>query len=293
MTPREFSLDGSHYGVPRREELVSYRLWDNHFHGFDSPRPVELYERNNFYVERMGIERSIAQEIGGTLDFPFEPAPQEDEILKILERDKDRLSGRTPIDPNFPEKSCEKVEKWIRRGPCIAIKYAGRNTGVRCNHPNNDPIFRLAEDIGCHVYIHSFLVVGGTPKRVGGATREGEATPMDVVEIARRFPNVQVVCGHTGGDWELGIRCIRPYANILMEYAGSDPHSGMLEYGVRELGADRLVWGGHGPSRSYATEIGKVLDADISRADRMKVFGGNLRRISAAMFRKKGWKIDV
>ena len=81
--------------------------------------------------------------------------------------------------------------------------------------------------------------------------------------------------------------------NILMEYSGSDPHSGMLEYGIKELGAERLVWGGHGPSRSYATEIGKVLDADISRADRMKVFGGNLRRISADMLRKKGIKVEV
>ncbi|MEY4941636.1 MAG: hypothetical protein RIQ93_3371 [Verrucomicrobiota bacterium] len=293
MTPREFFINATDYAAPSREELVAYRLWDNHFHGFDSPRPVEQYTRNNFYVDRMGIERSIAQEIGGTLDHPFEPAPQEDEILQILERDKDRLSGRTPIDPNFPDQSCEKVEKWIRRGPCIAIKYAGRETGVRCNHSNNDPIFRLADDIGCHVYIHSWTKVGGSPRLPGGGNGEGEATPTDVAEIARRFPNVPIVCGHTGGDWELGLRVIRPYKNILMEYAGSDPHSGMVEMGVRELGADRLVWGGHGPSRSYATEIGKVLDADISRADRMKVFGGNLRRISAPMFRKKGWKIDV
>ena len=27
---------------------------------------------------------------------------------------------------------------------------------------------------------------------------------------------------------------------------------------VKELGVDRIVWGGHGPSRSYATEFGKV-----------------------------------
>jgi len=46
-------------------------------------------------------------------------------------------------------------------------------------------------------------------------------------------------------------------------------------------------WGGHGPSRSYATELGKVLDADISKADRMKIFGGNLRRICASIFRKR------
>jgi outer membrane protein assembly factor BamB len=56
---------------------------------------------------------------------------------------------------------------------------------------------------------------------------------------------------------------------------------------------DRLVWGGHGPSRSYATELGKVLDADISNADRMKIFGGNLRRICAPIFRKKGIKNEL
>jgi hypothetical protein len=91
----------------------------------------------------------------------------------------------------------------------------------------------------------------------------------------------------------LGTRAIRPYENVLMEYSGSDPHSGMIENGINTLGADRLVWGGHGPSRSYATEIGKVLDANISNADRMKIFGGNLRRISATMFRKKGMKIEL
>lgn len=293
MKPREFFLNPTDYGLPTREELVAYRLWDNHFHGFDSPRPPELYERNNFFVERMGIEHSISQEVGGTLDAPFEPAPFEEEILRILERDKLRLSARTPVHPAEPEKSCAKVEQWIRRGPCIAIKYAGSEKGPRCSHPNNDPIMRLADEIGCHVYIHTWLKVGGSPRLPGGGNGVGESTPMDVAMLAKRFPNVPIVCGHTGGDWELGVRVIRPYENILMEYAGSDPHSGMVDYGVRMLGADRLVWGGHGPSRSYATEIGKVLDADVSRADRMKIFGGNLRRISAKMFRQKGRPIEV
>ena len=66
----------------------------------------------------------------------------------------------------------------------------------------------------------------------------------------------------------------------------------MVDYAITELGVDRLVWGGHGPSRSYATELGKILDADISKTDRMKIFGENLRRITASIFRKKGMKIQ-
>src|ERR1051325_4364244 len=126
MNPREFSIDPSAYGLPTRDELVSHRIWDNHFHGFlTNGNPIEQYERNQFFVERRGIERSISQDIGGTLEKPFDPYPYDAEILRILERDKDRLSGRTPIDPGFPEKSCAKIEKWIRDGPCIGIKDLG------------------------------------------------------------------------------------------------------------------------------------------------------------------------
>lgn len=312
MQPRQFFLKPSDYGLPTRDELVAYRIWDNHFHGFlapspagphpfslpfgpapNGPNPVAQYEQNNFYVERMGIERSICQEIGGTVFQPFATPPYEAEILRILERDRDRLSGRTPVDPGYPDESCAKIEKWVRNGPCIGLKYQSSAKGVTCSHPSNDPIMRLVAEIGCHIYVHTWMKAGGKPRLPGGANDPGEATPMDVAKLAQRFPEVPIICGHSGGDWELGVRTIRPYKNVFLEYAGSDPHSGMVEFGIKHLGADRLVWGGHGPSRSYATEIGKVLDADISRDDRLKIFGGNLRRICAPIFRKKGLKLEV
>ena len=83
---------------------------------------------------------------------------------------------------------------------------------------------------------------------------------------------------------------MRRFENVHIEFSGSDPHSGQVDYTVRELGAGRLVWGGHGPSRSYSTELSKVLDADLTHEERMQVFGGNLRRIAAPIFRRKGYK---
>ena len=295
MTPRKFHLNPADYGLPTRDELVDLRIWDSHFHGFygAASDPVAQYRANNFYVERMGIERSISLEIGGTLANPLTPAPFDDALRAILESDRDRLSGVTPIDPGFPDESCAKMEKWIRNGPCIGIKYVGGNkTGVACSHPNNDPIIRLAAELDATIYIHTWLKVGGKPRLPGRDNLPGESTPMDVVALARRFPNVRFICGHSGGDWELGVRVVRSYKNVLLEFAGSDPHSGSVDYAVKELGADRIVWGGHGPSRSYATELGKVLDADLSRADRMKVFGGNFRQLAAPIFKRKGLKLE-
>ncbi len=295
MSPHDFHFNPADYGLPTRDELVAYRIWDSHFHGFyGAQNPIEQFHANQFYVERMGIERSISLEIGGTLAAPLTPSPYDDAIRQLLETHQDRLSGLTPIEPGFPDESCEKMEKWIRRGPCIGIKYVGGNkSGTTCRHPNNDPIIRLAAELNATIYIHTWLKIGGTPRLPGRDNLPGESTPADVAALAQRFPSVRFICGHSGGDWELGVRVIRPHKNIFLEFAGSDPHSGQVDYAVHELGVDRIVWGGHGPSRSYATEIGKVLDASLSRPDRIKILGGNFRGYAAPIFRQKGWKITL
>jgi hypothetical protein len=246
-----------------------------------------------FYVERMGIERIISVDIGGTLQDPLLPKPHDREQHSILEKGKEKISGIIPIDPGFPLESCAKMEDWIRNGPCIGIKYVGGNKrGVTCDHSNNDQIIRLAAELGAVIYIHTWIKNGGTPTVPGAGNLPGESTPMNVATLAQRFPDVPMICGHAGGDWELGARAIRRFENVYFEFAGADPHSGSVDYAVRELGSDRIVWGGHGPTRSYATELSKVLDASLSRPDQMKIFGENYRRLAAKIFRKKGMRIE-
>jgi predicted TIM-barrel fold metal-dependent hydrolase len=186
------------------------------------------------------------------------------------------------------------MERWIRHGPCIGIKYGGVGVeGISCSHPNNDPIIRLARELNAIVYVHAWFLVGGEPRTWTGGMKPGESTPIDVALLAKRFPDVTIICGHSGGDWELGARAVRSCENVLFEFSGSDPHSGEVDHAVNELGVDRIVWGGHGPSRSYATELSKVFDARLTKLERMKVLGGNYRRAVQEIFRQKGHPLVV
>jgi hypothetical protein len=295
MTPQKFSIDPKKYGLPDRQQLVDLRIWDTHYHGFlTGTEPIKQHHEMMFYVERMGIERVISVDIGGTLQDPLDPKPHDREQLEILKKHKDKISGIIPIDPGFPDESCKKMEEWIRNGPCIGIKYVGGNKlGITCDHPNNDKIIRLAVELNAVIYIHTWIKVGGTPRVPGGANLKGESTPAHVAALAKRFPDVKMICGHSGGDWELGTREIRPYENVYFEFSGADPQSGSVDFAVNELGADRIVWGGHGPSRSFATELSKVLDASIPNTDRMKIFGGNYRRLAAPIMKKKGVAVKI
>jgi predicted TIM-barrel fold metal-dependent hydrolase len=292
--PRQFALNPAAYGLPSRDDLVKLRIWDIHYHGLMGG-DIRKHEENLFYVERMGIERMLSLDIVGSGHDPLGTSISPEkrrEIREYLEKHSDRVSGLVPIDPAHPDESCRKIEEWVRNGPCVGIKYYGGNPGgVVCSHPNNDAIVRLAAELNAVIYIHTWTKVGGHPRQSGGGNDRGESTPADVALLAARFPDVPLICGHSGGDWELGVRAVRPFKNVCIEFSGSDPHSGQVDYTVREIGTSRLVWGGHGPSRSYSTELSKVLDADLTHDERLQIFGGNLRRIATPIFRQKGYNL--
>lgn len=283
-----YAVDPSRLGLPTRAELAELRIWDLHYHG--TARHAEAAK----YARRMGIERLVSLDIGSWAETP-EGRRREEEHRALLKERRDVLLGITRIDPSRPEASLERMERWVADGPAIGIKYGGgaNPEGITCSHPDNDPLIERARELGAVVYIHTWIKVGGEPRYAGGGNNAGEATPMDVAKLASRFPEVPLVCGHQGGDWELGVRAVRPHENVYLEFSGGLPTSGAVDFAVAELGAERLVWGGHLPSRSYANELAKVYDADLSDEERRRIFGENLRRLAAPIMRQKGYSVEI
>src|SRR5258705_3917185 len=108
---RDFVLNAAAYGLPTRDDLVKLRIWDLHYHGFLGGG-IRQHEENLFYVERMGIERMLSLDIGGTQDDPLGTtlkAEQKQEMREYLEKHADRVSGLIPIDPSQPLHSYRKT----------------------------------------------------------------------------------------------------------------------------------------------------------------------------------------
>jgi predicted TIM-barrel fold metal-dependent hydrolase len=99
---------------------------------------------------------------------------------------------------------------------------------------------------------------------------------------------VTFICGHTGGDWELGVRAIRPFKNIYADLAGGDPTAGYTEMAVKELGADRVIYGSDIPGRSFGSQLAKVMGARIGESEKALVLAGNLKRILKPILDAKG-----
>jgi predicted TIM-barrel fold metal-dependent hydrolase len=89
----------------------------------------------------------------------------------------------------------------------------------------------------------------------------GESTPMDLAELAARHPRATLICGHSGGDWEQGLRVMRPLKNVFADLGGGDPTAGFTEMAMRELGVERVLYGSDAAGRSFASQLAKVFGA--------------------------------
>lgn len=258
-------------------------IWNLHCHlpglpGRTGPERVEAALR---VADRLGVSRLIffmGMEIG-----PLDPAPEalrryNDDCLEAIRPHHPRVLGFVYISGSHPDFSVEEIDRCVRDGPMVGVKlWVAR----RCNAPELDPIVRRAVELKAPIYQHTWLKAGGNPP--------GESTPFDLVELAARHPEAKIVCGHAGGDWERGIRAVRASPNVSLELAGFDPTAGVVEMGVRELGAERLVWGSDSGGRSVASQLAKVAGADVPEEAKRLMLGANLRRLLKPILDAKGF----
>jgi predicted TIM-barrel fold metal-dependent hydrolase len=184
------------------------------------------------------------------------------------------------LNANDVAASLAALDLWVKNGPIVGVYFmSSRPAALVCTHPNFDPIIERCGELGVLIMQHTWF-------KAGGKDDPGESTPAELAVRARRHPKVTFVCAHAGGDWERGVRAVRDCPNILVETSGFNPTAGFIDMAVRELGAERVVFGGHFMTRSVGTEVGKILDADISEDRRRMIFGGNLRRLLRRVMRE-------
>ena len=267
-----------------QEAARHFRIWDNHthLHAVPGDTPEKRMEVLIRCADRLGIERLIVSQ-GYSTD--LHPSPElireeNDRVMQAVQRFPDRAYGSVYLSPSFPEFSLREFDRCVRDGPMISV--GELEIDRRCNVPEMDAIVERAVSMNTHVMQHTWLKLDGN--------EPGESSPYDLVELARRHPKANFICVHTGGDWERGIRIIRDAKNVSAEIAGFDPTSGVLEMAVRELGPERVVYGSDVGGRSFASQLSKVLGADIPDSDKELVLGGNLRRMLTPVLRAKGYR---
>ncbi len=256
-------------------------IWDLHCHlaGVPGSTPDERMAQLVEFADRMGIDR-LCVYMG--MNWSHQPKPedfrkQNDEVLQALSRWHHRAFGFVYVNPNFARESLDEINRCVADGPMVGVKLW---VAAKAHVAELDPIIERAHELKAIIFQHTWW------KSVG--LLPGESTPLDIAALAKRHPHVPLICGHTGGDWERGIRAIRRHSNVSVDLAGFDPTAGVTEMAVRELGAERVLYGSDAAGRSFSSQLAKVLGADLPEAAKKLILGENLKRMLTPILRAKG-----
>lgn len=271
-------------GIENAERPSIVVIWDLHCHltGLTGTTPEERVESLIAIADRMGIDR-LCVYMG--MKLIYDPTPemlrqQNDEVLRAIRKFPDRTFGFVYLNPKYVDESLAELERCVANGPMVGVKlWVAR----RCHEPELDPIIRRAAELKAVIFQHTWFKVSGN--------EAGESTPDDLVQLAKRFPDVPLICGHTGGDWERGIRAIAAQKNLYADLAGSDPVAGFTEMAVRELGAERIIYGSDAPGRSFASQLAKVYGAGLTDQQQQLILCDNLKMLMTPILNAKGIKV--
>ncbi|MBS1826875.1 MAG: amidohydrolase family protein [Acidobacteria bacterium] len=259
-------------------------IWDLHCHfsGFGGRTPEEGMAEVIRLGDRMGIERFCIYLGFGREEnpSPAQMRTHNDEVLRALDHWRHRAWAFVYLNPNYLDESLREFDRCVKDGPMVGVKlWVAQKASGRAL----DPIIERAAAMQAVIFQHTWWKTGGN--------LSGESTPLDVVELAKRHPKTPIICGHTGGNWELGIRAVRGQTNLSVDLAGSDPTNGFVEMAVRELGAERIIWGSDAGGRSLGSQLAKVQGSTVPEAAKKLMLGENLKRMMMPILTAKGFRV--
>lgn len=241
---------------------------DCHFHVWtqDVSTPEKRAERAEQFrreAEVLGIDRTcLIGEIGDTVEACRE---HNRTVAKFVEEHPDLFYGWARVHPSLGEEGVAEFRRAIEEDGLVGLKHHFIGTEVNITDPEFFPLAEAAVDMGVPIISHVMQNEEPYPSE-----RPSEARSEDVVELATRYPDLDLISAHisAGGNWEHRIKNIAPHDNVYLDLSGSNCERGQIEMAAEYLGVDRLLFG---TDTWLSVCAGKLDAANLPPEDRAQI----------------------
>ncbi|QTH40568.1 amidohydrolase family protein [Cohnella sp. LGH] len=226
--------------------------------------------------DRLGVRLFIGSSL---LDMNHYPTKEEvdranDDMVNVARRHLGRVLGYCYINPRHGQAALDDFRLRIEDEGMIGIKLW---VAALCNDPVVFPFVEQAIDYRAPILIHTWRkTVGQLPY---------ESTAVHIADLARRYPEAQIIMAHLGGQAESAINAVAGCPNVYVDTSGTPIGGGEVALAVRRLGAERVIFGSDLPYACLASNIGKVLGAGLSERDYALVTDENMAKLLAEVRR--------
>ena len=239
------------------------KLIDMHAHIFVAngiEREKQILLKN---IELYGIDRICVSALNGFFPSVDEIDSMNREVYLFTKEHPECVSGYGYLSQEH-DNSLPTLRRGIEDYGMIGAKIW---VSEKCDSPKVDCLAEALIGYGKPLLIHSFK------KSRGQVANESTAT--NIRALALRYPDLDIIMAHVDGNCYEGVECIRDLKNVYVDVSGSTARRGEVEYAVRHLGEDRVLFGSDMTGCSFAIPYGKVLDARVCDEAKKKILYKN------------------
>ena len=219
-------------------------------------------------MEQFGIDKMLSQPETALFGTPIEGN-------RMVERaidDKERFKGNLVVNPIYSELYTEELlDSFFKGGYFQGFKLMPQYLGINASDERFTPAYEYANKHSLHILFHSF--------------DDGDCgTPEKIAEVAVKYPNANMIIGHTGGGTR-GRRQAEKVAqdprfnNCYFEFCGSFTTDIRWEDTLKYIDYRRVVFGTDTVVHDIAWELGRLLSLDIPEYQIEEILGNNMQRI--------------
>ncbi|HEX4951368.1 MAG TPA: amidohydrolase family protein [Blastocatellia bacterium] len=225
------------------------------------------------YLDKCGVRRGvISSSWSNKAQTPDDYRNGNREVAKYVERYKGRFRGSCVITPFRIDEALREIEHCHEQFGFVWLgEFCNYMTGYKYDTPEWAEVMKLATKRNLVLQIHT-------------NTRE-------MRYLAENFPDAKIVFPHLGSsrdDIFARIEIVAQHKNTCIELSGSGiERVGILEKAVKDIGADRVLYGSDFTINDPAGVISRVRNAFLTAEDREKILFRNVERLLANAGKRK------
>ena len=244
------------------ENLSDHHIIDMHCHIGHPGHPIPDASAESLVkvMDRLGVERCFCSHLR-CLSHLF--VEGNDRMLEAMRAWPDRIMGYLILWPSDAEAVRAETERRIGEG-FTGIKLHSAN-GFAYDDDAYEPAYAIAHERRLPVLFHTW----------------GKKEEFDQIgKMAERYPDATYILGHAGSVNEDDyISMARDFESVYLELCLSYCPRGLVERLVSAAGAERIIWGSDAAFINMPQQLGKVLGAGVSEADKLIVLSENAKRV--------------
>lgn len=230
------------------------------------------------HMDHYGVQYS------GLLGYDVMPGKDETSVRRVndftaemVAARPDRFFGFAFINPTLPGRFVdEELDRCLSMPQFRGIKL---EIDLNCRNPLLDRVMHKAVEHDVPALHHSWYLNTWSMQPADVEMQRQRSEPHDIADLARRHPDAKIIMAHLEGSGPRGILDVADLPNIWIDTSGSQPFSGTLEFAIRTISADRILFGSDMMGRGMPSQLGRILGSRLSADQQDRILYRNAQTL--------------